>query len=167
MQGKGCWASSVCKTEAHAICTDYPRVVRDYLQTRSDSKGFRKTWIKGSAHKMVDTVHRLWGEVNKHLWVFNYAVILLYKKTLTSIRLLVNTAMLSGNSHRDTVSFCFVFFIRLPWDRSQNKTDQNIDMGKKRRYSNKTFKCCFLRNCFTYWHSYFFSVWQMALLHPI
>lgn len=114
MQGKGCWASSVCKTEAHAICTDYPRVVRDYLQTRSDSKGFRKTWIKGSAHKMVDTVHRLWGEVNKHLWVFNYAVILSYKKTLTSIRLLVNTAMLSGNSHRDTVSFCCFFSSDFP-----------------------------------------------------
>lgn len=36
MQGKGCQASSVCKTEAHAYVWIYPRVVRDYVQTRSD-----------------------------------------------------------------------------------------------------------------------------------
>lgn len=48
--GAGCWASSVCKTEAHA----YAWLTQEERQTAFKrraivSERFRKTWIKGSA----------------------------------------------------------------------------------------------------------------------
>lgn len=85
----------------------YPRVVRDYVQTRGDfvrRVSGKKTGIKGSARITVNSVHRLCEDANKQgLWVL---IKLLFSSRSDPHKYAAagkqRTAQL-GNDHRDAV----------------------------------------------------------------